>query len=505
MPAHPDPQEYDIIITGAEVPARWGGPARPAALAIQGERFPALGDGAHWPARLRLDATGKVVSPGFIDCHPHDARALLGTPLMRPKVSQGITTVVTGNCGISLAPVRTPGDVVPPPLNLLAKHTGELYARMQDYADALSAAPAAVNSLALVGHSSLRISAMDRLDRPADKGEIATMRRALDEAMAAGAAGLSTGLYYPTAMHASTEEVIGVAEPLKAWRGLYTTHLRDEADHVCDAMEEAFLIGRAADVPAILSHHKVTGKHNHGRTAQTLALFDRVRADQPVGMDVYPYAASSTILEPRRVAAGEKIIVTWSQTRPEIQGVDLRELAAREGKDPTCLAEELSPGGAIYFSMDEADVKRVIGHGSVMIGSDGLPHDQRPHPRLWGAFSRVLARYVREMRVLGLEEAVRRMTSLTAAQFGLKDRGVLRAGCYADVVVFDATTVADLASFAEPTLPSTGIHAVLVNGQVVEENGAPTGARPGRLLRGDERAAPGFETPAWAACNASAT
>ncbi|MNT24036.1 D-aminoacylase [compost metagenome] len=179
--------------------------------------------------------------------------------------------------------------------------------------------------------------------------------------------------------------------------------------------------------------------------------------------------------------------------------MDLRGLAAREGKDPTRLAEELSPGGAIYFSMDEADVKRVIGHGSVMIGSDGLPHDQRPHPRLWGAFSRVLARYVREMRVLGLEEAVRRMTSLTAAQFGLKDRGVLRVGCFADVVVFDAATVADLASFAEPTLPSTGIQAVLVNGQLVEEDGAATGARPGRLLRGDDRAAPGFETPAWAA------
>ncbi|MFY4050644.1 N-acyl-D-amino-acid deacylase family protein, partial [Achromobacter xylosoxidans] len=495
MPAQPDPQEYDLIISGGLIADGLGGPARRADVAINGERIAAIGDGSGWRARRRIDASGRVVAPGFIDCHTHDDSALLGSPLMRPKVSQGVTTVVTGNCGISLAPVHAPGDTVPPPLNLLAQHTGELYARMQDYAAALDASPAAVNSLALVGHSSLRVSAMERLDRPADKREIAAMRHALDQAMAAGAAGLSTGLYYPTAMHASTEEVIGVAEPLASWQGLYTTHLRDEADHVCDAMEEAFLIGRAADVPAILSHHKVTGKHNHGRTAETLALFDRARADQPLGMDVYPYAASSTILEPRRVPAGEKIIVTWSQTRPEIQGVDLRELAAREGKDPQRLAEELSPGGAIYFSMDEDDVKRVIGHGSVMIGSDGLPHDQRPHPRLWGAFSRVLGRYVREMRVLGMEEAIRRMTSLTAAQFGLRDRGVLRAGCYADVVVFDPAVVADLATFAEPLQPSAGIQAVLVNGQLVEEGGAATGARPGRLLRGAERAAPGLRRP----------
>ena len=159
--------------------------------------------------------------------------------------------------------------------------------------------------------------------------------------------------------------------------------------------------------------------------------------------------------------------------------MDLRELAAREGKDPQRLAEELSPGGAIYFSMDEDDVKRVIGHDNVMIGSDGLPHDQRPHPRLWGAFSRVLGRYVREMRVLGMEQAIRRMTSLTAAQFGLRDRGVLRAGCYADVVVFDPAAVVDLATFADPLQPSAGIQAVLVNGQLVEEHGAPPGGPAG--------------------------
>ncbi len=503
MPASTAPTEqpdyeFDIVIFGGLIADGLGGPAFKADVAIQGERIARIGVGEGWRARQRIDATGKIVAPGFIDCHTHDDRALLNTPLMRPKVSQGVTTVVTGNCGISLAPVHVNGDVVPPPLNLLAKQPGELYRHMGDYAAALDANPAAVNSLALVGHSSLRVSVMDRLDRPADKREIAAMRTALDEAMAAGAAGLSTGLYYPTAMHASTEEVIGIAEALAPWRGLYTTHLRDEGDHVCDAMEEAFVIGRAADVPAILSHHKVTGKNNHGRSRETLALFDRTRANQPLGMDVYPYAASSTILEPRRVSAGERIIVTWSQPRPEIQGVDLRELAAREGKDPTQLAEELSPGGAIYFSMDEDDVKRIIGHDSVMIGSDGLPHDQRPHPRLWGAFSRVLARYVREMRVLGVEAAIRRMTSLTAAQFGLKDRGVLRAGCYADVVIFDAQAVTDMASFTEPTLPTVGIQAVLVNGQVVEQDGKPTGARPGRLLRGDDRAAPGFETPAWA-------
>ncbi|WP_454692674.1 N-acyl-D-amino-acid deacylase family protein [Achromobacter aloeverae] len=490
--------EFDIVIKGAKVVDGLGGPPVAADIAILGERIARIGDGAQWTARETIDAGGKVAAPGFIDCHTHDDRLLLSSPLMRPKVSQGVTTVITGNCGISLAPVSVAGDAIVPPLNLIAKQRGDLFGTMREYAAALADSPAAVNSAALVGHSSLRVSAMDRLDRPADKAEIAAMRRALDIALGHGAIGLSTGLYYPTAVHSSTEEVIGVAAPLARWNGVYTTHLRDEGDHICDAMEEAFTIGRAADVPAILSHHKVMGKHNHGRSTETLALYDKARRNQPLGMDLYPYAASSTVLDTRRLADSDKVLITWSEARPDVQGQDLFELARREGKDPVVLAGELQPAGAIYFSMDEGDVKRIMAYDQVMIGSDGLPHDTSPHPRLWGAFSRVLGKYSREQHVLGMEEAVRRMTSLTAAKFGLKDRGVLKAGCFADIVMFDPETVADAATFLSPLQPSVGIACVMVNGAVVERDGVPTGARPGRFLGNEDRGAPGLDVPAWA-------
>jgi N-acyl-D-amino-acid deacylase len=490
--------EYDIVIKGGRVVDGLGTPAVNADVAIKGDRIAAVGDGAQWHSRRIIDAAGKIVSPGFIDCHTHDDRVLLSDPLMRPKVSQGVTTVVTGNCGISLAPVAMPGHTVPPPLNLIARTSKDVFGTMHDYVKALSDSPASVNSAALVGHSSLRVSVMDRLDRPADKPEVESMRRELDAALEHGAVGLSTGLFYPTAMHSTTEEVIGIAAPLKRWDGVYTTHLRDEGAHVCDAMEEAFAIGRAADVPAILSHHKVLGRANRGRSVETLALYDKARASQPLCMDVYPYAASSTVLDVQRMGDCERVLITWSKTRPEAGGQDLFELAKKEGKTPQALANELQPAGAIYFAMDEEDVKRIIAHDHVMIGSDGLPHDTKPHPRLWGAFSRVLGRYSRDMKLYGLEEAVRRMTSLTAAQFGLQDRGVVKAGCFADLVVFDPDTILDAATFTDPIKPSIGIGCVLVNGAVVERDGAATGERPGRFLGRESRCAPGLSLPTWA-------
>lgn len=490
---------YDLVIENGRVLDGLGNPAVAADVAIRGDRIAAIGDGKAWTARKRIDAKGRIVAPGFIDVHTHDDRELIRNPQMAMKITQGVTSVVTGNCGISIAPARILGDTVPAPLTLLSLEPSGFFANMESYISALDAAQPAVNSLMLVGHSSLRASVMDRLDRPATREETRAMRDMLAKALAGGAAGLSTGLYYPTAQAATTEEVVGVAAVLAEFGGIYTSHLRDESDHVCEAMEEAFTIGRSCSCPVVLSHHKVTGPHNHGRTRETLAIVDRVRQEQRVALDVYPYAASSTILEPRRVKDGEKIIVTWSTKRPGMEAIDLRELAAREGKDPTRLAEELLPAGAIYFSMSEEDVARVIAHPAVMIGSDGLPHDSRPHPRLWGTFPRVLGRYVRESKTLGLEEAVRRMTSLTAAQFGMRDRGVLRAGCYADVTVFDPDTVLDRATFADSVQPSAGIDSVVVNGTVVLSDGAVTGARAGRFIGNADRAETGFERPAWAA------
>jgi N-acyl-D-amino-acid deacylase len=233
----------------------------------------------------------------------------------------------------------------------------------------------------------------------------------------------------------------------------------------------------------VLSHHKSAGRANFGGTEKSLALIDRVRREQPVTLDVYPYDAASTVLSADRVADSRRVIVTWSEARPDVAGRDLDDIAEEMG----CSLEEavaaLLPAGAIYFLMDEADVQRVLKYPHAMVASDGLPHDVFPHPRLWGTFPRVLGHYSRDLGLMTLEEAVRRMSGLPAAEFGLTGRGVLAIGNYADIVVFDADTVIDRADFSHPTEPAAGIELVFVNGQPVWRDGAPTGARPGHALR----------------------
>jgi N-acyl-D-amino-acid deacylase len=227
------------------------------------------------------------------------------------------------------------------------------------------------------------------------------------------------------------------------------------------------------------------GRANFGRSSQTLALIDRARREQPVGLDVYPYTAGSTELLPALIGQASRVMVTWSRPHPELAGRDLAEIAAAWGIDQTAAAVRLQPAGAIYFMMDEADVQRIMAYPHSMIGSDGLPHDEHPHPRLWGTFPRVLGRYVRELELLTLNDAVHRMTGLAAAQFRLVDRGVLRPGAFADIVVFDPATVVDHATFEEPEKPAVGIDLVVVNGEIVYLDGQSTGARPGRVLRRD--------------------
>ena len=252
-------------------------------------------------------------------------------------------------------------------------------------------------------------------------------------------------------------------------------------------------------MPVVISHHKCAGTRNHGRTRETLALIAAARERQSVALDVYPYVAGSTVLDARRLGEAERIIVTWSKARPECAGRDLDSIAAEMGVSRERAANALAPAGAIYFMMDEADVRRVLAFGHAMIGSDGLPHDAHPHPRLWGTFPRVLGHYVREVGLFPLEEAVRRMTGLPAAQFGLTDRGILRPGSYADLVLFDPDTIADRATFEAPTEPAAGIALVMVNGRAVWRDGAATGARPGRALRLAELGPKGLDSPAAAA------
>ena len=301
--------------------------------------------------------------------------------------------------------------------------------------------------------------------------------------MAAGAIGMSSGLFYPPARAARAEEVAAIAEALNPGDGIYTAHIRDEADDIIEAIEEAAWIGRQAKVQVLLSHHKCTGEANHGRSVETLALIEKLRAGQRLSLDLYPYIAGSTVLLAEFVNRGDRVLVTWSKARPEYAGRDLDEIAAELGLDRAGAADLLQPAGAIYFMMDEADVRRIMAFPGTMIGSDGLPSDAHPHPRLWGTFPRVLGHYAREQGVLSMADAVHRMSGLPATVFGLRDRGFIRAGGFADLVLFDPATILDCATFEVPTTPAVGIDSVFVNGEVIWQDGRPSGARPGKAIR----------------------
>jgi N-acyl-D-amino-acid deacylase len=475
-------QFADIIIRNGDVIDGTGRPRFRADVALTGDRITAIGDLKDDSASQIIDATGRIVSPGFIDVHTHDDRLLLSHPAMTPKLSQGVTTVITGNCGISLAPL-TITDRPPPPLDLLGDRTWYRFATFADYIAAIDAHPPAINMAALVGHSTLRVAAMKDVSQPATDQEIETMRSLLQEALDAGAIGFSTGLFYPTNNPAPKEEVIALAELLAPVGGIYTTHMRDEADHVHQSLEETFDTARQAGVPVIISHHKCSGRANWGRSVDTLRMIDQARKQHPIGLDVYPYAASSTVLMPELMDDQLRTLITWSEAVPEASGQDLGAIAQQWNCTHQDAAERLQPAGAVYFQMDEADVQRILRYPHSMVGSDGLPHDRFPHPRLWGAFPRVLGHYVRDAQLFSLEEAVRRMTNLSATQFRLNDRGVLREGAFADVVIFDADEISDTASFEHPTQPASGIDYVLVNGAIAWTGGRYAGTQSGRVLK----------------------
>jgi N-acyl-D-amino-acid deacylase len=299
----------------------------------------------------------------------------------------------------------------------------------------------------------------------------------------AGAVGLSTGLYYPSGGPAPPSEVLAVVEVLRGTGAVYATHMRDEADGVEESLDETFDTAQRAGVPVIVSHHKCVGEGNHGRSPATLARIEAAAAVQEIGLDAYPYIAGSTVLLPEMLDRASRILVTWSETCPEMAGRDLDAIAAEWACSEEAAVRRLQPAGAIYFILDEADVRRILAHPRTMIGSDGLPHDAHPHPRLWGTFPRVLGHYARDLGLMTLETAVHKMTGLSAARFGLVERGVIRPGTYADLVLFDAASIIDRATFDAPTEPADGIRMVMVNGAVVRQDGAGSGARPGRVLR----------------------
>jgi N-acyl-D-amino-acid deacylase len=308
------------------------------------------------------------------------------------------------------------------------------------------------------------------------------MQRQLREALRHGALGLSTGLAYGNAIAATTDEVMALAEPLAAAGAIYATHLRTEFAGILDAIDEACRIGRHAQAPVVISHLKCAGAANWGRAGEVLGAIDAAQRDHAVGCDAYPYIASSSTLDLKQVTYEFEIDVTASVPHPEMAGRTLRQIAELWGLDLLETARRLQPANAVYHNMSDADVSTILAHPATTIGSDGLPHDVHPHPRLWGAFPRVLGYYSRERGLFDLATAVRKMTGQSAERFGLAGRGFVRPGYWADLVLFDPATVRDTATFDQPRQQAAGIEAVWVNGVLSYRQGRALPQRAGRYL-----------------------
>ena len=491
---------YDLLIRGGEVYDGGGAAAVRADVGVTGDRIADIGDLTDADATLVIDAAGLAVTPGFIDVHAHDDAAVLVDPEMRCKTLQGVTTDVVGNCGLGIAP-HAPGL-----MSFLAWTPGleahVPWAGYQGYMDRLDDAPPALNVAVLVGQGTARAAVLGNAERAPDDDELRRMRAIVAEGIDAGCVGLSTGLIYEPGRYAATDEIVALAEVAGDAGAIYTTHMRNEADHLLEAVAEAIEIGERAGLPVEISHHKASGRANWGKVTESLALIDAARErGLRVTLDQYPYTAGSTSLYAViqngalddgaggiGVVEPDAVTVASAAGHPEWDGRTLVEIGALLGTSPRDAADAVvaATGGTalvVLEMMSEDDVRTVMRHPHTMIGSDGVPAPGKPHPRLWGTFPRVLGHYARTEGVLAFGDAVRRMTRLPAETFGLADRGVVRTGAFADLVVLDPTSVADVATYADPEQPPTGIAAVVVNGSIVARDGRHTGARPGRALR----------------------
>ncbi|WP_425667442.1 N-acyl-D-amino-acid deacylase family protein [Vibrio tubiashii] len=472
---------FDTIIKSVEVFDGTGAPAYTADVAIRHNRVEQIGELSEATASKVIDGQGLALAPGFIDVHTHDDTNVIRYPECLPKISQGVTTVIVGNCGISASPTTLAGDP-PDPMNLLGKQEDFKYPTFASYAQAVQQANPAVNVAALVGHTTLRNNVMDDLQRTATDEEIAQMRSTLDQAMAEGALGLSSGLAYASAKQATADEVMRLAQVLGQHGGIYTTHMRTEFEEIISAMEEAFETGQFAKVPVVISHLKCAGAGNWGRTKEVLNVMDEAAKHQDVSCDCYPYSASSSTLDLKQVTDEIDIFITWSETAPEHAGKMLKDIAEEMDLPLMEAAKAIQPAGAVYHCMDENDVKRVLKYKLTMVGSDGLPNDPHPHPRLWGTFPKVLGHYCREEKLFSLAEAIHKMTGMSAKRYNLKDRGEIKVGAYADLVLFNPNTIKDTATFENPISMAKGVESVFVNGELSYLSGDVTKNRSGVFI-----------------------
>lgn len=520
----------DVIIRNVDILDGSGAAAVRGDVGLQGDRIVAIGDLSAASADMvidgsSLDGSSLVAAPGFIDMHSHSDYTLPINPLAESKIRQGVTTEVIGMCGGSPAPLDDTTRA------RLFKSRPELpwdrWTTFGEYLGYLRDQGTSVNVVPFVGHGTVRALALGLEDRPATADEMAVMKRLIAQAMDEGAWGLSSGLIYPPSVYASTDELVKLSCVPAGCGGSYFSHIRGEGQTLLQAVEEAISIGERAGLPVQIAHFKASGPEHWHALPQALALCDRARArGVDVAADRYPYIASSTSLsaslphwahdggleallarlaqpdERRRILADphtrsqhwDKVVIAHSPGYPEWEGLNVAEIAAQNSASPTEMALDMlleAKGriSVIHFSMSEDNLQTVLRHPAVMIGSDGsarAPYgplgEGKAHPRNYGTFPRVLGRYARELGVLSLPEAVRKITGLPAGRLGLSDRGRLAIGMRADVVLFNSETVCDRATFADPYQYPQGIDYVFVNGQMVISPQGHTGALPGQVL-----------------------
>ena len=515
----------NIIIRNAKVLDGSGTPAFRADIGLQGDRIAEIGDLSAAAAGTVIDGTGLTAAPGFIDIHSHSDFTLPINPRAESKIRQGVTTEVIGMCGASPAPLdaKLRASVMAgyPDLPWEWNTFGE-------FLDYLRQKGLSVNVIPFVGHGRVRGAGMGLEERAPTTEEMAAMKGLVAQAMDEGAWGISTGLIYPPSVYATTDEIIELSQVVSEHNGFYFSHIRGEGATLLQAIAEAIEIGERAGVPVQIAHFKAAGPENWGLISQALSMLDDARArGLDVAADRYPYIASSTGLaaqlphwahdggreallerlkspqERQRILQAldasrpgwDKIVAVHSPLHPEVEGLSVAEIAAQRGADPseTCL-DVLLEGecrvAAVHFGMSEENLKTVLSHPAIMIGSDGsarIPEgplgEGKAHPRSYGTFPRVLGKYAREEGVLSLPEAVHKMTGMPAERLRLSDRGRLAKGFKADVVLFDPKTVRDKATFTDPYQYPAGIEYVFVNGQTVIAPQGHTGALPGEILQ----------------------